>query len=219
MFITYADFVGLMSLLPNISIPQGMETATAQMFARVERDQRVHRVPGLFPSEFAFIHRRTGTHYVYNPELALFIADVPQNDTTLFAYVDMATLEPWEEAGSRVPGPPLSDLQLLLPTDVAGYPATESMNRQTPFYGHSEVWSTIRAWPPGYRVLRNQMARSGLRIDVRPPADTHTVGVPRDRWQELGGTRRQCEPSATSIAHADARQHRNWSPVASAVST
>jgi hypothetical protein len=149
-----------MSLLPNINIPQGMETATAQMFARVERDQRVHRVPGLFPSEFAFIHRRTGTHYIYNPELALFIADVPQNDTTVFAYIDMATLEPWEEAGNGFPGPPLSDLQLLLPTNVAGYPATESMNRQTPIYGHSEVWSTIRVWPPGYRVLRSQMARS-----------------------------------------------------------
>ena len=178
----YADFVGLMSLLPNINIPQGMETATAQMFARVEQDQRVHRVRGLFPSEFAFIHRRTGTHYIYNPELALFIADVPQDDTTLFVYIDMATLEPWEEAGNRVPGPPLSDLQLLLPTDLAGYPATESMNRQTPFYGHSEVWSTIRAWPPGYKVLRSQMARSASGSAFGRP-QTHAPSV----FRGIGG--------------------------------
>jgi hypothetical protein len=105
----HADFCGIMSTLPtNLRVPEGMATATAQMWSRVEREQRVQTVQGLHPSEFAFIHRRTGTHYVYNPEVALFIADVV-SDETPFAYVDMATPEPWEEAGHNVPGPQLND--------------------------------------------------------------------------------------------------------------
>ena len=64
----HADFCGMMSTLPtNLRVPEGMATATAQMWSRIEQEQRIQTVQGLLPSEFAFIHRRTGTHYVYNP--------------------------------------------------------------------------------------------------------------------------------------------------------
>ena len=157
----HADFCGIMSTLPtNLRVPEGMATATAQMWERVEREQRVQTVQGLLPSEFAFIHRRTGTHYVYNPDVALFIADVAQAETP-FAYIDLVTPEPWEETGHNVPGPQLNDCQLLLPRTVDEYPGNASVNRRTPYYGHSELWRLARPWPPNYVILRGQMARSG----------------------------------------------------------
>ena len=157
----HADFCGVMSTLPtNLRVPEGMATATAQMWDRVEQEQRVQTVRGLLPSEFAFIHRRTGTHYVYNPDVALFIADVAQTETP-FAYIDLVTPEPWEETGHSVPGPQLNDCQLLLPQTVDEYPGNASINRRTPYYGHSELWRLARPWPPNYVILRGQMARSG----------------------------------------------------------
>ena len=156
----HADFCCIMSTLPtNLRVPEGMATATAEMWSRVEREQRVQTVEGLLPSEHAFIHRRTGTHYIYNPEVALFIADVPAEETP-FAYVDMATPEPWEEANHAVPGPQLNDCQLLLPRTVEEYPGNASVNRRTPYYGHSEQWRLARPWPPNYTILRGQMSRA-----------------------------------------------------------
>ena len=169
----------------------------------MEREQRVQTVQGLLPSEHAFIHRRTGTHYIYNPEVALFIADVPAEKTP-FAYVDMATPEPWEEANHAVPGPQLNDCQLLLPRTVEEYPGNASVNRRTPYYGHSEQWRLARPWPPNYTILRGQMSRASggqspgihSQVPVVRPFNSRTIG--------LGGPRRQRKPSTPAVAYSDA---------------
>ena len=126
--------------------------------------QRVCVVMGLQPSPFAFIHRRTGTVYVFHPNVGAFVAKVDQHPP--FAYIDVASLEPWETVDNPPPGPELGDSQLQLPAAVAGLPGSPSENRRSPYYGHSETWRSIRPWSDNYGLLRGSMQRSAARRDA-----------------------------------------------------
>ena len=77
-----------------------------EVWQKATSEQRVCRVLGLHPLEYAFIHVRTGTHYVLDPSVALFVADMA-NWPSPFAYLGVDELEPWEDAEHVVPGPPL----------------------------------------------------------------------------------------------------------------
>ena len=151
-----------------------------EVWQKATSEQRVCRVLGLQPSEYAFIHVRTGTHYVLDPSVALFAADMA-NWLSPFAYLGVDELEPWKDAEHVVPGPPLLKEQRALPPSVNGYPENASGDRRTPLYGHSEVWSSLRPWPLHYHMLRESMrqssaqkqkAASRLRLPATPGART-----------------------------------------------
>ena len=61
------------------------------------------RVFGLQPSEYAFLHSRTETHYVLDPFVALFVADMATWPSP-FAYLGMDETKPWEYGKHMVPG-------------------------------------------------------------------------------------------------------------------
>ena len=92
--------------------PQGVAVAPElveqfdEVWHKATTEQQMCSVFGLQPSEYAFIHSRTGTHYVLDPSVALFVADMA-NWPSPFAYLKVDELEPWEDAEHVVPGPPL----------------------------------------------------------------------------------------------------------------
>ena len=62
------------------------------MWIRVEREQRLHQVRSLRPTKYTSINRRTGTQYILDPALAVFVADVDAPEQ--HAYVGIDVLEP-----------------------------------------------------------------------------------------------------------------------------
>ena len=108
------------SLNVPTNVPPELERQASQAWSVSMAQQRVCVVLGLQPSPFAFIHRRTGTLYVFHPNVGAFVAEVDQQPP--FAYIDVAALEPWETDENPLPGPELGDLQLQLPAAIAGLP-------------------------------------------------------------------------------------------------
>ena len=78
----YTGFFAMSSLPPSLNVPTDVPLELArqasQAWSVAMSQQVVCVVLGLQPSPFAFIHRRTGTFYVFHPNVGTFVAEVNQ---------------------------------------------------------------------------------------------------------------------------------------------
>ena len=191
----YEGFFVLKMELVGVAIPPDLTNQSSEVWHKAKTEQRICRMGGLQPSEYAFLRRRTGTLYVLDPNVALFVAKVSTWQSP-FAYLVEDEPEPWEDADNAVPGPPLLDEQLVLPSSVDGFTSDAAADRRSPVYGLSTAWSIVHPWLIIYRLLRDSMQQSAARRQAAPS---------RLRLPTAGSTRHAVGPS--SVAFGDsARQ-------------
>ena len=164
---------------PPLNVPTNVSPELArqasQAWSVAMAQQRVCVVLGLQPSPFAFIHRRTGTFYVFHPNVGAFAAKIDQHAP--LAYIDAAALEPWETDDNPLPGPELVDSQLQLPAVIGELPESPTENRWLPYYGG------IQRLGARFALGLTTTGFSVARCSVLPPATTR----PRDDcvWRAL----------------------------------